>query len=446
MSLMIGGVLRTDVMNIRSGTEDKEVHVPSPTFLEAGLGYLKGNRGKHAREASLKPEPTTTPTTTQSATLTLNVKTVYTPQSSASNTPSVQTQPTRKGTPILIRTIKGKKGRSSTTTTPGVTPPSSVSPTPETPTPQPAPTPLPPQTPPTPVPPPQTPPPAPTPVPAPAPSPSLSWGVFAGSAPNAIAEFESRVSHNPDYLAYFVHWANGGGNLPLWLKTYAGDKNRTLVLFWEASDYIIGGTNQPAYAYRTILRGDHDAYIKSFAEQLRTYGKPVILIPFSELNGNWTPWSGTTNGNTPEEAVQAFRYVHGFFNNVPNVKFGLALNAASVPNTPENAHSAYYPGDEYVDYIGLDGFNMNNPWMSFDEIFAPGLQKISQYGKPLFIFSFGSAEGQGKSAWLQDAFSKISTYPNMKGFIYFNQNKERNWLLWSDSNSFNTFESFVRTL
>lgn len=289
-------------------------------------------------------------------------------------------------------------------------------------------------------------PPAPKPAPVVEDRSPLSWGVYTGATPNAVAEFESKVAANPDYLAYFIHWPNDKGQLRPWLKTVAGDKDRTLVIFWEASDHNVGGTEQPAYSYRRILAGDHDAYIEDFARQLKDYSDPIILIPFSELNGNWTPWSGTENGNTPAEAVLAYRYIHGFFEDVPNVKFGLALNAQSVPDTPENAHTSYYPGDAYVDYIGLDGFNMNWPWESFNTLFAPGLATIEQYGKPMFIFSFGSAEGEKKAAWLQDAFVQMEKYPLMKGFIYFNQNKERNWLLWSDNKTLTVFNDYVNEL
>jgi beta-mannanase len=136
--------------------------------------------------------------------------------------------------------------------------------------------------------------------------------------------------------------------------------------------------------------------------------------------------------------------VHAFFTDAPNVKFGLALNATSVPDTPENALESYYPGDAYVDYVGLDGFNMNRPWQSFGEIFEPGLRTIETYGKPILIFSFGSAEGDAKAAWLKDAFLTMERYPLLKGFIYFNQNKERNWLLWSDEETLDTFSAYVR--
>ena len=81
--------------------------------------------------------------------------------------------------------------------------------------------------------------------------------------------------------------------------------------------------------------------------------------------------------------------------------------------------------------------------MSFNELFSSGLNTISQYGKPLFIFSFASTEGPQKADWLRDAFEEMETYSTLKGFIYFNQNKERNWLLWSDTETFDVFTDYT---
>ncbi len=289
---------------------------------------------------------------------------------------------------------------------------------------------------------------SPTPQPEPATPPTppekISWGVFTGSNKAALDDFERRVEANPDYLAWFVHWGNHGGELPDFVKNYAYEKDRTLVLFWEASDYVVGGTDQPAYSYRRILDGAWDDYIQDFKQQLIDYEGPVILVPFSELNGDWTPWSGTENGNTPEQAVEAFRYLYERMADAPNISFGWAVNRMSVPNTYENRIERYYPGDDYVDYIGVDGFNKGNPWLTFEDIFAEPLTTLAQYNKPTFVFSFGSAPGPEKAAWLDEAFNTVlPQYSHVVGWVYFNQNKERNWLLWSDPASFAVFEDYI---
>jgi endoglucanase len=269
---------------------------------------------------------------------------------------------------------------------------------------------------------------------------TLTWGVFTGSNPTAIEKFDTYVTTNPDYLAFFVHWGNGGGELPKFLKTYAYNKNRTLVIFWEPSDYMRNPVIQPEFTLSAILRGEWDEYITDFAAQIERYKGEVILVPFSEMNGNWNSWSGTTNGNSPEEAVRAYQYVHGFFTNVENVKFGWAPNSVSVPNTYENRIEAYYPGDTFVDYVGVDGFNKGTPWYSFNEIFGSALTTISQYGKPIIIFSFASAEGPQKASWMKDAFfTQMPKYPLLHGWIWFNQDKERNWLVWSDEDALGVF-------
>ena len=275
----------------------------------------------------------------------------------------------------------------------------------------------------------------------------VKWGVFS-SGPASISEFESYVPHNPDYLAYFVHWGNDNGKLPLFLETEARDKGRTLVLFWEASDWKVGGVNQTAYAYRNILNGDWDDYFDDFYNQLRDYNGEVILIPFSELNGNWTPWSGTQNGNTPAEAVAAFRKVYRKFSPLNNVKIGLAFNAASVPNTPENQIENYYPGSDFVDIIGVDGFNgLNGAWLSFDDIFGRPLERLSKYNKPVMIFSYASGEGPNKDEWLEDMYYKqLPKHPYVTGWVYFNQNKELNWLIWSDQAALDVFNETVEQL
>jgi beta-mannanase len=136
--------------------------------------------------------------------------------------------------------------------------------------------------------------------------------------------------------------------------------------------------------------------------------------------------------------------VHGFFAKTSNVKIGWAVNSVSVPQTAENQIDRYYPGDAYVDIVGVDGFNMGDPWLSFDQIFNNSLTTVSQYKKPVFLFSFGTAPGPEKAAWLNDALNnQLPKYPLVEGWIYFNQNKERNWLLWSDAKTFEVFTKYI---
>jgi hypothetical protein len=271
----------------------------------------------------------------------------------------------------------------------------------------------------------------------------LPWGAFSGGKVADAVEFEEKVGKKTNYLATFVHWGNEN-KFPWELAQFAKDNSKTLIIFWESMDYNFGSANDPRFSYKRILQGNWDKYLAEFAQSTKEYGSPVILIPFEEMNGEWYPWSIMANGNSPEEHVQAFRYVHDFFKESGNVKFGWAVNSDSVPDVPENNIERFYPGDEYVDYAGVNGFNFDKPWRTFSEIFDSTLAQLKVYQKPTFIFSTACAQGPQKAAWIKDAFDKqIFLHPQIVGWIWFNENKEKDWRIWSDEKSLETFKSIL---
>ena len=209
-------------------------------------------------------------------------------------------------------------------------------------------------------------------------------------------------------------------------------KNQTLIIFWEQNGATLD----------QILGGVSDAYIQDFATATKNYGGPVIIIPLHEMNGDWNIWDGTYGSNTPKKVVLVYQHIHDVFMamNVPNAKWGWAVNNDSVPNTPQNQIGNYYPGTDYVDYVGVDGFNFGNPWQTYSDVFSSALQQLKAYGKPIYIFSMACADGPQKSAWISDALAQIKSDPNIAGFIWFNENKEKNWLINSDSASLSAFK------
>ncbi len=312
-----------------------------------------------------------------------------------------------------------------------------VAPTP-TPTPVPTPSPVPPPSPiPTPPPAPApspVPPPAPTPTPpppAPVPATSLQWGAFPGNTASHVTTFETMVGKPMQLRAMFVNWNEG---FPTTAVANVKSTGKTLVLFWE----------QYGVTLDSIIAGESDAYIKKFAESAKAYGAPIILSPFHEMNGNWDPWGGTVGNNTPQKVVQAWRHLHDVFGTVSNVKFAWTVNNGSVPNTVANAITAYYPGDAYVDYTAVDGFNSGNPWQTFDQAFKAPLTTLATYNKPIYILSMASQAGTLKPAWIVDAVTvQMKKYPLLKGWVWFNESKTYNWRIDSDAASLTAFKSVL---
>jgi hypothetical protein len=272
---------------------------------------------------------------------------------------------------------------------------------------------------------------------------SLSWGAYTGWLVSEAEKFQQNVGAEMDYLAVFVHWGNES-EFPVDMAQYAKSKNMTLVIYWEAMDYNVSSPIDPRFSYDAIIRGDWDPYILGFAESVRSFGGPVIIVPFEEMNSDWYPWSGMVNGNNSTKHILAYRHVRDMFRYAGNASFGWAVNNVSVPDTQLNARLNYYPGDNYVDYVGVDGFNFGDPWQTFSQTFDEALVDVSTLGKPVIIFSMACSSGPQKDEWIRDALQVgISSYDGVVGWIWFNEDKEEDWRVWSTDESLQAFQESV---
>ena len=283
---------------------------------------------------------------------------------------------------------------------------------------------------------------SPTPTPVPIKTSAISWGTYTGWQVSDVKDFETRVGKPVNYVATFVHWGNEK-DLPLDLGNLAKSRGQTLLLYWEAMDYNVTSPDDPRFSYQSILNGKWDSYLADFASQVKSFGGPVILIPFEEMNGNWYPWSVIKNGNNIASHIASYRYLRKFFDGVTNVKFGWTVNSLSEPGASATL-TDYYPGDQYVDIIGVNGFNFGSPWMSFSQIFDASLMQLETINKPIMIFSTSCAPDSKKAAWITDTFGvQIPKHPKIAGWIWFNENKEKDWRVWSDPASLEAFKNIL---
>lgn len=261
---------------------------------------------------------------------------------------------------------------------------------------------------------------------------SVVWGAYAGNTMDSIKEFEQIVGEKPSIVAVFINWKD---TFPYKIANYLKYNNQTILIYLE----------QYGVTVDDIIAGKHDNYINELANDIKNYEGQVMLAPLHEMNGNWDPWGGTVGKNTPSKLIAEWRHLRDIFdkNKVTNVKWVFDVNNESVPNKPENDLSVYYPGDNYVDIVGVNGFNFLKEWQSYDQIFSKTIEKLSIYNKPIYILSFASAEGPKKAEWIRDSFTKIYSDQRIKGWIWFNENKEENWLIWSDQDSLKAFREQV---
>ncbi|OGZ68628.1 MAG: hypothetical protein A3D35_01230 [Candidatus Staskawiczbacteria bacterium RIFCSPHIGHO2_02_FULL_34_9] len=261
---------------------------------------------------------------------------------------------------------------------------------------------------------------------------SIVWGAYTGNTIDSIKEFEEVIGKKPSLYAIFINFKEP---FPYQTANYLKYNNQTILIYLEQSGVTVDD----------IIAGKHDSYINELASDIKNYEGQVMLAPLHEMNGNWDPWGGTVGKNTPSKLIAEWRHLRDVFdkNEVKNVKWVFNVNNESVPDKPENDISAYYPGDNYVDIVGVDGFNFSNKWQSYDEMFSKSIEKLSVYNKPIYILSFASAEGPKKADWMKDSFSKIYSDQRIKGWIWFNEKKEENWLVWSSQDSLKVFKEQV---
>ena len=358
--------------------------------------------------------------------------------------------------------------------TPIVAPEPTPTPTP-TPTPEPKPAPEPKPTP-TPEPEPE---PTPEPEPKPAPEPestrqanSIYWGAWIGSqltgsqAPwdmNAVTKFEQLTEKKLSIVNFSAPFANCSSSPCSFYNFPATEFNSirshgAIPLFSWGSQSIPLPSNlsEPNFQLSDLISGKYDTFIRNFATAAKNWGHPFFLRFNWEMNGNWFAWMEGVNGNQTGESVTAWRHVHDIFTEVG------ATNAKWVwcPNVDPEHHfrslSSVYPGDAYVDWTGLDGYNAGtNPnksdrWRTFDQLYKSSYEEIVNKiapSKPMMVSEVGSTESGGsKATWIREMLSSIPVdYPKIRGVVWFDKTEGgMDWPIESSTSATSAFAEGIQ--
>jgi hypothetical protein len=205
-------------------------------------------------------------------------------------------------------------------------------------------------------------------------------------------------------------------------------------LSWS-SHSLPSSLNQPDFQLSDVISGAHDSYIRAFATKAKEWGSPFFLRFNWEMNGDWFSWSEGVNGNKAGEYVAAWRHVHDVFSSVgaTNVSWVWCPNVD--PDGGLQNLAPLYPGDAYVDWTCLDGYNWGanhagvdptsaRVWRSFDQLYRSTYDQIVNTiapSKPMIIGEIASTEAGGsKAAWISDMLAKVpTTYPKIRGLLWF---------------------------
>src|SRR6056297_2572877 len=205
--------------------------------------------------------------------------------------------------------------------------------------------------------------------------------------------WESQVGIPLQMINFFLQWPKDPekGHFPYSTLRSIRAFGAIPCLTWEPMFYDQG--KERMVSWRSIVEGKYDRYIRFFAQEARDWGYPFLLRFAHEMNLQRYHW-GTRKEDygpkSPQHYQEMFRYVVSKFRQegADNAFFVFCPNAESVPNPnydPSagwNKAADYYPGDEYVQVLGMDGYNWGTTqtveedgwkshWQSFEDIFRP---------------------------------------------------------------------------
>ncbi|MFN2268264.1 MAG: glycoside hydrolase family 26 protein [Desulfonatronovibrio sp.] len=284
----------------------------------------------------------------------------------------------------------------------------------------------------------------------------LHFGIAVEGLPenaDALYTLEQKAGLPVSMVNFFLQWPQDPHESEFPHAAFKSIHNLGAVpiLTWEPM-YYRGETEYIVPAI-DILSGKYDEYINLFALRIRELEHPVIIRFAHEMNLKRYHWGSDESEygpESPERYKRMFRYVHTRFDEVgaENALFAFCPNAESIPHPEYDQDAAwntamnYYPGDTYVDILGMDGYNWGttqraqihgweSSWQSFEDIFSPMYHELKKINpvKPVIVFETATArQGGNRDKWVIEAFKTADSW-GLGSVIWFQVDKEIGWTL-----------------
>jgi mannan endo-1,4-beta-mannosidase len=256
----------------------------------------------------------------------------------------------------------------------------------------------------------------------------VAMGAFlpgADTNPRRIGDYKQDLGRTPAIVGIYKDWGNrvfeeeqlsniwGRGSVPM--------------ITWEPWGARL----------RKIAHGRYDRYVRAAARAARRWDKPVFLRFAHEMNGDWYPWGEAASAHAYKAAwrhlVRIFRKA-----GADNVRWVWTPYVNPQWDLP---FTGRFPGDRWVDWVGLDGINWGggpSGWRSFKELFGGSyriLRRISS--RPMILAEVGCGErGGDKARWVSAALRKqIPRMGRVHALVWWSKNDSRGDLRINSSGS-----------
>jgi hypothetical protein len=260
-----------------------------------------------------------------------------------------------------------------------------------------------------------------------------SPGIYYGAFPNDdLSGFEARAGKPVSLVMLFHSWNEG--DFPTSTLENIRNHGSIPIVSWQSYD-----PENNLYSWENIAAGKLDGYITQWARDSKNWGHPYFLRFNWEMNGFWEPYVSQAASYVP-----MWKHIHDIFvqNGATNVTWVWCPNVDSYSTIP---FDPLYPGDDYVDWTCIDGYNFGtsqswSTWTSFSSLFGPTYNHLLRLApsKPIMIGEIGTSEtGGSKSDWITDMLTVQlpNNFPHIKALVWFNINKEDDWRIESSAKS-----------
>jgi len=258
---------------------------------------------------------------------------------------------------------------------------------------------------------------------------TLTWGIFEpGTAEFDYVKlkwYEDLFDYEFPIILNYSEFQNTyqHPNLRQRLEVAYGN-GKALELTLQTADTYDGGN----MVYK-ILNKEYDEFLRNYAKVIADFGRPVLFRLCNEMNGDWCPYSAYNTSRDTVIFKELYKYVYGFFERAgaDNVIWIWNPNSVSYPNFQWNHELMYYPGDEYVDIVGMTAYNtgtyywdIGERWKEFYELYNSMYHRYSaNFGQPFMITEFASASmGGNKEQWAIHMFEDIQMYDRIKVAVW----------------------------
>lgn len=250
-----------------------------------------------------------------------------------------------------------------------------------------------------------------------------------------------------------------------WIDTVVGtqmtkiwDQGHVPMLAWKPERPP--GERTPENIERRIADGAFDDTIEAWAERLASwvrggsgFRRRFYFLLAHEMNGDWYHWSAvdtdpgtttktgrTTKTGTPADYVAMWRRIYDIFSETTLDEHTIQwIWTVNTDETGGVRTERYYPGDEYVDWIGLDGYNYGdiNPesrWQTPEERFGPMVERMKALAdKPLALtevattsYVNGAFRPHRKANWIDRLFA-FAAKAGLKMVCWYNYDDTGTW-------------------